>query len=547
MRVSDEGEVCTLSIEPADEKNTVFQAIREQNKPIILVVPSPTAKLASPLVFGRPEDYSELKRERRRDAIPPIYLVSQSKFCREQAIRIGLPAYYSIEEFTVMSQELASTDFKNDQTAMSTSSPLQPSSTTKAHSHASSAFASPRTPPRKRSRLFFILIGVTLLLVVGSILGGIFLYFHAGISSASPGSSSILQSVGNVYFLSSEQVNVNNNQGINDEVQIDLKAASNPSPGNNFYAWLLPDKGQGDANALMLGTLVVRSGHASLLYPGDQQHNNLLATYSRFLITEENASVTPIAPSPDVSTWRYYSEIPQGALTTSTGLDATGKRPLSLLDHLRHLLVNDPTLNAMGLSGGLNNWLYRNTGKLLEWALSARDYDGNGTDPQFLRRQIIRVLAYLDGLTFVQQDLPANTYLPLTTRLVRMGLIDIQDNQQVPSYLSHIVYHLNGLLNSVGVTPQQRARASQIVAALDRIHVWLAEMRSDAQQLEAMSDTQLFGSKALTLYNDMVLEARAANDGQINPDSAQIQEGVVWVHMMLSSLATLAVEPYSGS
>jgi hypothetical protein len=41
------------------------------------------------------------------------------------------------------------------------------------------------------------------------------------------------QLVGHAYFLSSGQFNANSPQGINDEVQIDLSAIPDPSPGHS--------------------------------------------------------------------------------------------------------------------------------------------------------------------------------------------------------------------------------------------------------------------------------------------------------------------------
>ncbi len=44
---------------------------------------------------------------------------------------------------------------------------------------------------------------------------------------------------------------------------------------------------------------------------GSQQHANLLASVSRFLITEEDAHNPTGNPLINMSTWRYYAEIPQ--------------------------------------------------------------------------------------------------------------------------------------------------------------------------------------------------------------------------------------------
>src|SRR5260370_12790968 len=186
----------------------------------------------------------------------------------------------------------------------------------------------------------------------------------------------------------------------------------------------------------------------------------MLAFTSRFLVTEEDAAVTPITPSPDYSTWRYYGAFPE----TPDPLDS---HHFSFIDHLRHLLASDPLLDEMELPGGLSHWLYRNTGKLLEWTVSAGDRWEEAKDLGFVRRQPLRTLSYLDGLAFVHQDLPAGATPPEISRLEAVGLIDVNGANQVPpSYLGHIVYHLGGLLEAPGSTPDTRKSAPPFISAL---------------------------------------------------------------------------------
>src|SRR5437868_4893425 len=45
----------------------------------------------------------------------------------------------------------------------------------------------------------------------------------------------------------------------------------------------------------------------------------------------------------------------------------------SVLDHLRHLLAEDPKIAPKGLHGGLDFWLLSNTREVLQWAGNARD------------------------------------------------------------------------------------------------------------------------------------------------------------------------------
>src|SRR5207237_832892 len=63
--------------------------------------------------------------------------------------------------------------------------------------------------------------------------------------------------VGHVYFLSSGQLYVNNNQGIYDQVLIDLHNIAAPSPGKSYYAWLLGDSNQSDVPWISLGKVSV--------------------------------------------------------------------------------------------------------------------------------------------------------------------------------------------------------------------------------------------------------------------------------------------------
>jgi hypothetical protein len=202
-------------------------------------------------------------------------------------------------------------------------------------------------------------------------------------------------------------------------------------------------------------------------------------------------------------------------------------------------------LNDMELPGGLNNWFYRNTGKLLEWTVSARDRWEESKDLAFVRRQTLRTLVYLDGLSFVQQDLPPDVTLPDTSKLESVGLLDVNSQNQNPaSYIGSIVYHLNGLLDAPGSTPDVRKNAAQIITAMNHVQGWLETMHADAKQIVAMTDVQLGQPAAFTLLNDLVDQANHAYVGELDPTSSEMREGVTWIHEHLQSLATLPVTQY---
>jgi hypothetical protein len=344
--------------------------------------------------------------------------------------------------------------------------------------------------------------------------------------------------------LSSGQVNENSNQGIDDEVQVDLSNLANPAPGKSYYAWLLSDKNQGETIAILLGVLAVKNGDGHLFYVGDQSHTNLLAMTSRFLVTEEDSSVTPVAPSPDYNTWRYYGEFLQAPVQTSGSMSG-GMASLSFLDHLRNLLVADPMLDENELPGGLNTWFSHNTQEVLAWTSSMRESWQESKDMSFIRRQAVSTLAYLDGLSYVTQDLPPNTPLDVNDRLARIGLMEVHGpNQDPPCYLDSIVFHLGGLTQAGGSTTTLRKDAAGIIAAMNNVRYWLGQVRKDAQQIVKMTGEQLLQPATLALINDMIKNASSAYAGQINPTTGEMREGVTWIHDHIQTLATLEITAY---
>jgi hypothetical protein len=331
------------------------------------------------------------------------------------------------------------------------------------------------------------------------------------------------------------------NQGISDEVEINLQNLPNPQPGKLYYAWLL-DENLTNLPAVLLGSLHLTGGQVTMTYQ-DPNHNNLLANYGHFLVTEEDASPQPISPSLDATTWRYSAAFP----TTPNPADIVNH--FSLLDHLRHLLAQDPKLKAVGLGGGLDIWLFRNVGKVVEQAGSARDAQklcaaGDSAECGFLQRAVIRVLDYLDGSTYVQADVPPNTPVLINQTIARVALLEFDPvHQQPPGYLEHIGNHLRELTSSPGVIAQQRTLAIRIGQAVNNMQAWLEAVHTDAKQLVNMNDSQLSQPAALSLLNDMFTQAKYALAGQLDPNTNTVKEGVAQIHDNMQGLATFEVAP----
>ena len=375
-----------------------------------------------------------------------------------------------------------------------------------------------------------------MVVLVGSAFGAYLIFTR----STTPTQPTLL---GHAFFVSSGLLSSkSSNQGITDELQINLQNLPDPQPGNRYYAWLLNDH-QINLPAVALGSLPLNHGQVTMTY-SDPQHNNLLASYSRFLITEEDANPPPTNPSLDTNTWRF------DAVFSTTPNPADTVNHFSLLDHLRHLLSQDPKLKLVGLGGGLDIWLFRNTTKILEEAGSARDArKGCTPDPTnaacaFVHRSLVRILDYLDGSTYVQADVPLDTPVLIDPTVARVALLEFDvAHQQPPGYLEHIGTHLRELTISPGVTPAQRTLAIRITQAINNVQGWHEAVHTDAVKLEKMNNSQLSQPDALSILNDLLTQANHAFVGQFDPNTSTVKEGVVQIHNNMQGLATFDVTP----
>ncbi|SRR5579883_674827 len=610
MKRSDTGDFCVLYIEADDDRTGLFHTVSEQQKPVVIMLAEHTRvfqrpedfttlkhvkrQLDKPVVFVIPDSermtqmaarngfpvyasmdtlsdalmVGQLSRQRvltrttaplgsgpntapigptikKTTPLPPLEEILEEEPCNsEQQRRYRASFAQSLgEEEPCNSEQQRRYRASFAQSLGEEVSLQRPAPRVAPLPRQAMPLPTPPAKPRRRGRAMIVLTIITLLVAVLSSLLVLFYKFPMQLSAAAPVAPAAPAIVGKVALLSSGQLSENSSQGIADQVLIDLHNLPNPAPQKSYYAWLLGDKLQSDAKTVFLGKLPVSNGTAHLLYPGDAAHTNLLQSTSRFLVTEEDASVQPIAPSPDQSVWRFYGEFSQTPINSPDN-----PKHFSYLDHLRHLLAADPTLDALNLPGGLNDWFYRNSGKIVEWAGSLREQWEESKDVAFVRRQTVRILTYLDGMTYVQMDVPPGTPLNITPRLASIGLLTVNGpNQEPASYLIHIVNHLNGLLQAGGSTPELRKDEAAIITAMNNVEDGLSKVRSAAQQIMKMTDQQLRQPQTLTLINDMIDNANRAYAGQIDPTTGQMREGVTWVHDNMQSLAVMSISKFSAS
>jgi hypothetical protein len=388
--------------------------------------------------------------------------------------------------------------------------------------------------------LLLVLLAV---LVLGATLGSAFLLLRShGSPTASAG--------GQVFFLSSGQFSVSSAQGIADQLEFSLHNLPTPQPGHAYYAWLLADlHPQAEADPfqpppqfslpLKIGPLPYHNGSIDYFYPGTAAHDNLLSLASRLLLTEEPTSGQQAGPAANHSTWRLYAAIPQ----TPYGTPA-----LSALDHIRHLFYKETKVAVLGLPGGLDVWLFRNTEKVMEEAISARDdYSTNAINESLIRGLLRNILLNLDGTPNVHLDVPGGVSNPdpaanvalLSVSPVQQQGSDLDHNP--PGYVDHVALHLNGVVQAPDATPQMRTLSTQMIEALTNAKTWLQQVRAIDQQLVGMSLAQLEQPSTLTLLDTMLQDATYAYVGRLDPKTDQVVPAVLQVHYDVQKLATFSL------
>lgn len=398
------------------------------------------------------------------------------------------------------------------------------------------------TPPRRPKRLLIALVALIIVALIGSL--AFFVFSPRTQTPPQPTAT-----VGHGFFTSSGAALGQNNQGINDTFQLNLSTIPNPSSGKSYYAWLLPDSIQSEAGSLSLGPLDVNNGSASLHSSYiDPQHTNLIALYSRLLITEESTNPPPQSYSLDKKTWRYYVGIPQ----TPASRDCTSHiNQLSDLCHIRHLLSGDPELNRVNLPGGLSFWFVNNAEEVQKWAREAVDH----TNPVDIRHKIVNILYMLDGPTCVQQDLQQASSAPGTdnkpddstlNRIAAVPLLDCALTPASPGYLIHIHNHLGAVIQSPGVLADQVTLATQISAELNTMKVWLGEVQSDARRLASMDNTHLMQANGLALRHEMDALTTNVLGGGTDPNTGSAVPGIVRISAQLQQLATFDVKQFTA-
>ncbi|GAC1623797.1 MAG: hypothetical protein NVS4B11_18740 [Ktedonobacteraceae bacterium] len=420
---------------------------------------------------------------------------------------------------------------------ISSSMPVLSTPTTSGPPHISTSPLPPSPNSTRQSRRRIIGLSMLLLVVLLSAsLGTFFVRSQRGTTNTAIANAII----GHAFFNSSGAFTEDSTNNATDELHLSIPTMPSPAAGNSYYLWLLSDLNKNPTTFIALGAVSLNHGGVDTTYT-TPQHTNLIATTSRLFITAEKVNPAPSSFSPNRHMWRYYAEIPQTKINK-------GNPHISTLGFLRLLLFEGGQLSAQGLHGGSANRLLRNTQKVLEWAGSARD-EWDLKNVGLMHRHFIRILDYLDGSPFIQEDLPPGTPLLVNPLLAQVGLINLnlRFKQATESYTQRVASNVLGVIHISEGSPAKQ-RLATLTEKDIRVNVanWLELVRKDAKQLVLLTDAQLAQRSTLPLLNDVVTQARYAFSGQFDPASDQLQGGALLDYDHIQLLASFDIVPYTA-
>ncbi|GHO89750.1 serine/threonine protein kinase [Dictyobacter formicarum] len=375
--------------------------------------------------------------------------------------------------------------------------------------------------------LWPIFVALLVVLIIGAtIMNKVITLFPSG--AASPTNTV----VGQISFYNTGNALDSNNLTINDGVMLNLKNVAPPAEGKVYKAWLY-DKQQPENDALLLGTVSIKNGAGTLNYKSPN-HQNLLATMSAFVITENAPNNQAITPFLDTKAWRYTGNIPDQPRPGDP-------EKFSQLDHLRHLLASDQTLDTRGLHNGIDFWFQHDVEQIQKEAADVK----NQQDPVIMRQKLTDMLYYMDG-PCAAIEVQASGHLPATPEKnilneSKIGLLECKQLTNLHGHLQHIRLHLAGIVAAPGASASQITSARAIDAHLIAFTNLINKMHDLAIQLSKLNKTDLKAAQNQRTQLDQLADSSVSKTSWTDPATQTTHPGVATLCNQIAGLASIDI------
>ena len=153
---------------------------------------------------------------------------------------------------------------------------------------------------------------------------------------------------------------------------------------------------------------------------------------------------------------------------------------------------------------------------------------------------VVSILDYLDGASFVRADIPTGQDLLVEARQVETPLRSLSAGQSPAGFVTTAAVKLQSLLTDPGITPNMTTLARESLNALTSAQGYLDQVHDDARQLVSMSNAQLLQPVARSLINSLLVSARYADEGQTNATT----DGIAFAGNTIQRLPAINISSY---
>ncbi|GCE23980.1 serine/threonine protein kinase [Dictyobacter kobayashii] len=379
--------------------------------------------------------------------------------------------------------------------------------------------------------LWPIFVALMIILVIGATLLNKFVTLFP--SGATSSANTV---VGQMSFYNTGNALDSNHPTINDGIMLHVTNVAPPTAGNVYRAWLY-DKQQPENDALLLGVLTIKNGAGTLNYKSPT-HQNLLAAMSGFVITESAPNDQAISPVLQTRTWRYAGNIPDQPNTKDA-------EHFSQLDHLRHLLAGEHTLDVRGLRNGIDFWFQHDVEQLQKEATDVKKQQ----DPVVIRQRLTDMLYYMDG-PCAASEVQASGHLPAAPEgnilnESKIGLLECTQLTDIHGHLKHVRLHLAGIVAAPGASDSQIKLANDIDVHMAKFNTLIDNMHTLVIQLGKMNKTGLLAAQNQRNQLDQLGDFSVSTTGWTDPTTKTTEPGVATLCNQIAGLASIDIRPYT--
>lgn len=390
--------------------------------------------------------------------------------------------------------------------------PIAPDDSLDAVKHAwESSFV---TQPRPRRRRSWLLV-VTAATLIAAILGTFFV-LRGGTPAGSTASAQ-------VQFADASSVN----PGSSDELQIAATNLPSPPSGTHYAAWLINTQTE---FVVSLGTLAPHGSSYTLTY------------FGRAGTTLSNANLLAVGDTFEVTAERTNTNVPVGSVVLR------GHFPPISFVHIQHLLVSFPsTPGKIGLLVGVVTQTHLLVPHAQALVSAAQSH--NTAQVQCEAQALLDILEGEQGPRY--QPISSGCAAADTNSQgdgfgllgsgASYGTATSGSSGDSTGYIAEATEHASLAVNQPDATPTMHSHVGFVIAALNNVRTWEAQIDAEATALLANPDDTSNAQNILTLAQHAYAGFDANHDGTIAAVAGEA--GAITAYQQGQLMATLTITP----